>query len=434
MTKPTRLHDRYPELGTANLPVRPYVDPAYFAEEQRHIFRRTWLHVGRVEELVKVGDYFVRDIEACNASVIVARNRKKELSAFHNVCSHRWNRVADRPSGNTRKFFCKFHGWAYDLDGSLTGVPDEGSFIDFDKSCHGLTPISIDTWNGFIFINLDPNPSMSLSEYLDPMFGGLRDYPFERFTACYAWETVVDCNWKVAIDAFQETYHVGYVHGRSIADAIAKDDEGNQHPIDGICGDFHRRLSIAGNPQSVYGNPKAATQGDAGGAAGSVEGAQKVGRAIASKALKVGASGTRLDFSDVVLPDLLNWTNHPDWAFDINVVFPDFYLSCRPNYFQAYNFRPVSHNKTLFEARVYYPEMKTAGGRFYQEYMKVSLRDVLLEDLGTLELTQKAAETGAKTEMVLQDFEIMVRHQLHVVEKLIEEGRARDAAAEIAAE
>ena len=301
-------------------------------------------------------------------------------------------------------------------------MPDEGSFLDLDKSCHGLTPISVDTWNGFVFICIDQTPAMSLSEFLDPMYGGLKDYPFERFTACYSCNTIVDCNWKVAIDAFQETCHVGYVHGRSIADAIMTDEDGDPHPIDGPCGDVHRRLGVAGNP-------KAATQGSAGGADDSVAGAQATGKAIASKALKVGAGGTKLDFSDVVLPDLLNWTNHPHGAFDINAMFPDFYLSCRPDYLQAYNFRPISHNKTSFETRACYPEMKTAGGRFYQEYMKVALRDVLLEDLGALEMTRKAAETGAKSHMILQDFEIMVRHRMHVVEKLIAQGQARDAIA-----
>jgi hypothetical protein len=70
--------------------------------------------------------------------------------------------------------------------------------------------------------------------------------------------------------------------------------------------------------------------------------------------------------------------------------------------------------------------MQTAGGRFYQEYMKVALRDVLLEDLSTLEDTQMAASTGAKHEMVIQDFEIMVRHQYRVVERLVMQGMARD--------
>lgn len=429
MTQTKRLHDRYPELGRGALPVAPYVDPAYYELEKKYLFQRTWLHVGRVEEVAKVGDYIVRELPACNASIIIARDRKKELHAFHNVCSHRLNKVAYEPAGNTRKFFCKFHGWAYDLDGSLTGVPDEKSFLDLDKRCLGLSKVSVDVWNGFLFINMDPEPSVSLKDFMEPMYAGFETYPFEKFTACYAWNTVVNCNWKVALDAFQETYHVGYVHGRSIAYALDQDEEGNLHPIDGICGDYHRRLSIAGNPNTVYGNPQAATAGDS---SESVVGSQEVGRAIAAKALKIGAGGTRLDFSDIELPPLLNWTHHPHWAFDINVVFPDFYLSCRPNYFQAYNFRPIAHNKTLFEARVYYPEMKTAGGRFYQEYMKVALRDVLLEDLSTLEMTQEAAETNAKSEMVIQDYELMVRHQAVVVDRIIKEGLARDGQLEAA--
>ena len=75
-------------------------------------------------------------------------------------------------------------------------------------------------------------------------------------------------------------------------------------------------------------------------------------------------------------------------------------------------------NTFLFDARVYYPEMTTVGGRFYQEYMKVALRDVLLEDMSTLEDVQAACETGVKTHMVLQDYEIMVRHQYEVMRRL----------------
>lgn len=421
MTQTARLHDRYPELGRGTLPVAPYIDPAYFELEKKYIFKKTWLHVGRVEEIPKVGDYIIRELPVCDASIVIARDRKMKIHAFHNVCSHRLNKIAYEPAGNTRKFFCKFHGWAYDLDGSLSGVPDEKSFLDLDKSCYGLTRVSVDVWNGFLFVNMDPAPAQSLKEFMEPVYAGFESYPFEKFTACYAWNAVVGCNWKVALDAFQETYHVGYVHGRSIAYALLKDEDGALHPIDGICGDQHRRLSIAGDPDTVYGNPQAATA-----AADAAIGVNQTGHRIAAKALKVAQGGTKLDFSDLTLPPLLNWTKHPTWAFDINVVFPDFYLSCRPNYFQAYNFRPISHNKMLFEARVYYPEMKTAGGRFYQEYMKTALRDVLLEDLSTLEMTQQAAETGAKTEMVIQDFELMVRHQAVVVERMIQEGLRRD--------
>lgn len=415
VTGKPRLHDRYPELGLGTLPARPYFDADYYAREKQHIFKKCWLQVGRIEEIPRAGDFFVKDLPACDTSVIIVRDRQEQIRAFHNVCSHRLNRIETEPCGTARKFFCKFHGWAYDLDGSLSGVPDQASFFALDQAKLGLSPISIDVWEGFLFINIDPNPAVSLRDFLAPMYAGLEGYPFHKFTACYSWSTVVKCNWKLALDAFQETYHVGFVHGRSIADAMMKDEDGNMHPIDGLCGEFHRRLSIAGNPASVYGNPAAAMSGGTAVSPGA-------DRPIAAMALQVGKGGTKLPISRDELPPGLNWTKHPNWIFDINVIFPDFYLSCRPNYFQAYNFRPIANNETWFDARVYYPEMKTSGGRFYQEYMKVALRDVLLEDLGTLEMTQAATESGVKTEMVLQDFELMVRHQAAVVDRLLNAG------------
>jgi len=420
-----RLHERYPELGTAPIPIQPYIDPAYYELEKKYVFKKTWIQVGRVEEIAEVGEYFVRDLAACNASVIVVHDKSGKICAFHNVCSHRLNKVTTETCGKAKKFFCKFHGWAYDTNGALTGVPDEDRFDNLDKSKLGLTPVHVDTWNGFIFVNVDPNPSMTLAEFLNPMFGGLDGYPFHQFTSCFSWQTVVNCNWKIAIDAFQELYHVAFVHGLSIANALQKDEKGNLNPLDGLCGEYHRRLTIAGNPKSVYGNPNAIA-GETPAMEVDTSGRGISARAIAAAALKLGQGGTKIDLSANKMPGGMNWTQDPNWAFDINVIYPDFYLSMRPTYYQAYNFRPISHDKTLFDARVYYPEAATAGGRFYQEYMKVALRDVLLEDLSTLEDTQAAAETGAKSEMVIQDSEIMIRHQYTVVDRMIREGLTAD--------
>lgn len=414
------LHDRYPHLGTGPVPIEPYISPAYFEREKRHIFKKVWQHVGRIEELPKPGDFIAVDLPASDASVIVTRARDGKLHAMHNVCSHRMNKVVYHSRGHVPKLFCKFHGWSYELDGRLAGIPSEYSFFDLDKDACALTPVAVDVWEGFIFVNVDPSPSMTLSDYLGPMYAQLEGYPFHKLTACYSWQTLVRCNWKMAIDAFQETYHVAFVHGPSIASALRRNKRGSIVPIDGLCGDFHRRLSIAGNPKTVYGNPKAVTDER-------TTVASSDARPIAQAALRLGRNGTKARFDDADYPPGLNWTKDPDWAFDINVIFPDFYLSLRPNYMQAYNFRPVSHNETLFDARVYYPEMTTAGGRFYQEYMKVALRDVLLEDLSTLEHSQAACETRAKTHMHLQEYEIMVRHNAWVVDRLIREGEARDA-------
>lgn len=411
------LTDRYPELGRAPVPVEPYISPEYYEREKAQIFKKTWLHVGRVEEIPQPGDYFVKDLAACDTSIIVVRNKQGQIRAMHNVCAHRLNQIAYDKCGHTRKFSCKFHGWAYDLDGKLTGVPEEECFFGLNREDYGLERVACEVWQGFIFVNMDPTPAMSLDDFMKPMFGGIEGYPFDKLTSGFSWTTEVNCNWKLALDAFQEAYHVVYVHGNSIADAIDKSEGGSMRPLDAVCGEFHRRLSLAGNPKSVYGNPKAFTSGGA--AAEEALATSAASRPIAAAALRAGIGSAKHEFRLDTLPSGMNWTDSPNWLFDINVVFPEFYLSLRPNYCQAYNFRPISHNKTLLEARVYYPEMTTAGGRFFLEYMKVALRDVLLEDLSTLERTQAAAETRAKKHMILQDHELLVRHNYHVVDRLV---------------
>lgn len=419
------ITDRYPEMGKGPVPVEPYTSAQYYAREKEVIFKKTWLHVGRVEQIPKSGDYFVADLECCDTSVIVVRNKKGQVNAFHNVCAHRMNELLYDKCGNTRKINCKFHGWAFDLDGNLTGVPEEECFFDLDRKDYGLTKVSCDIWEGFIYINIDQAPSMSLAEFLKPMYSEIEGYPFDKMTSAFGWKSVVNCNWKLALDAFQEAYHVAYIHGRSIADAIDKSDLEHMRPLDAVCGDFHRRLSLAGNQKSVYGNPKAVTEGGEAAREALEEAARS--KPISAAALKAGLGSAKHSFPLDALPSGMNWTKSKNWLFDINVVFPDFYLSLRPNYFQAYTFRPIAHNKTLVEARVYYPEMTTPGGRFFLEYMKVQLRDVLLEDMSTVERTQRAAETGAKKFMVLQDNEVLVRHNHHVVERMLADAQAKAA-------
>src|SRR5262249_53515307 len=151
--------------------------------------------------------------------------------------------------------------------------------------------IAIDTWEGFIFINVDPKPTITLSDYLRPMYAQLEGYPFDKLTACYSWSTEVNCNWKMALDAFQETYHVPFVHGPSIARSFIRPGKGNMIvPVGLLCGDYHRWLSIAGNPQSVYGNPKALTEEEASTAVKASK------RPIGEAALRLGRNGTKVSF------------------------------------------------------------------------------------------------------------------------------------------
>src|SRR6266849_5181563 len=98
-----QMRERYPELGSGPLPVEPYISPAYFELEKRHIFKRVWQHVGREAEIPQPGDFFVVDLPASDASLIVIRGRDNVIRALHNVCSHRLNKVVYEPRGSARR-------------------------------------------------------------------------------------------------------------------------------------------------------------------------------------------------------------------------------------------------------------------------------------------------------------------------------------------
>ena len=108
-----------------------------------------------------------------------------EVRAFHNICRHRGNKLVwtdfprEESSGSCRQFVCKYHGWKYDLDGACSFVQQESEFFDLDKADYGLVPVHCDVWAGFIFVNLDAEPSQTLAEFLGPMITAIDDYPFD---------------------------------------------------------------------------------------------------------------------------------------------------------------------------------------------------------------------------------------------------------------
>lgn len=196
--------------------VEPYVSEEYARAEADKLWAKVWQHAGRVEEIPKVGDFFTYDIGA--DSIIVVRTAAEVIKAFHNVCSHRGRRLVDAPSGahsargNRNTFVCGFHAWRYDLDGKCTFKLDESDWKGaLTEQCTRLNEVRLDTWGGWIFINMDP-ACVSLREYLEPAASILD--PFELDKMRYKWRqwVVFDCNWKTAIEAFMEPYHVEGTH------------------------------------------------------------------------------------------------------------------------------------------------------------------------------------------------------------------------------
>ena len=210
----------YPHLGTGPVSYDDSISPEHHELERDAIFARTWLNVGRVEQLPRAGSYFTREIQVARTSVVVVRGADGEIRAFHNICRHRGNKLvwqdfpAEETSGSCRQFTCKYHGWRYALDGQLTFVQQEGEFFDLDCAAYGLVAVQAETWEGFIFVNLDPGNATSLRTYLGELGAGLEGYPFDQMTQVFKYRATVGSNWKLFIDAFAEFYHAPVLHAR----------------------------------------------------------------------------------------------------------------------------------------------------------------------------------------------------------------------------
>ena len=144
--------EHWPHLGTAPVSYDDSNSPAFFELEREAIFKRSWLNVGRVEELPKAGSYVTREIAAARTSIILVRDREGRIRAFHNICRHRGNKLVwqdfpqEETSGSCRQFTCKYHGWRYGLDGELTFVQQESEFFDLDKADYPLVAVHCEVW------------------------------------------------------------------------------------------------------------------------------------------------------------------------------------------------------------------------------------------------------------------------------------------------
>ena len=386
----------YPELGIGPVPIEPCISPDYFERERRQIFRRTWLYVGRVEEIPNPGDYFVKDIAVASASVIIVRGRDGQIRAFHNMCAHRGNKMVWDHTGSCNSFVCRFHGWVYGLEGQLSSVRDEGQFHDFRKADHSLTSVAIDSWEGFIFVNFDPNPSESLTEFLGEFGEEVGGWGFSEKTSCFSYKAEVNCNWKIFLNAFQESYHVPTVHHRTVPDSASSASNPFARPVSFILYPRHQVISIYANRK-----PRLSP--------------------IDELVARYGPNYRKRLETAEDLPPGVNPSRSKEWGFDLNTVFPNFVMILWANgMFFTYNFWPLAVNRTLYEVRMYNRPAQNAAEKFCHEYNRAVLRTALKEDLSTMEQIQPMLESGAKSHFILQDNEIAVRHHYKVVDDFVQ--------------
>jgi Rieske 2Fe-2S family protein len=215
-TAPSVRDDRAPWKPRPTLGGADYTSWDVYQQERGSIWWGDWVCAGRTEEVTNPGDYVVRDI--AGESIFIVRNEARELHAFYNVCSHRGTKFVDDidGTGNVRKAFkCPYHAWTYDLNGRLIGTPNVKEDELFDRSAFPLHPVHVDSYAGFLFVNLAIEPPRPLMEALTD--GAETMTVFERFKmdelrigARIVYE--VEANWKIIVENYNECLHCPQIH------------------------------------------------------------------------------------------------------------------------------------------------------------------------------------------------------------------------------
>jgi choline monooxygenase len=204
-----------------------YTDPSFYLDEKNDIFEKSWIAVGRVDQVATVGEYFTGEI--CGNPYMVVRGEDGVLRAFHNVCRHKAHVVA-QSCGTCEHFVCPYHGWTYKLDGSIKKIPHLGKVENFHEREFSLKPCGVDTWGPFVFIDLDAfwgnsvgKNRRDLHKDLDPLKGPLEELGLDRMKFYERRVYTMNCNWKVFIEnSLDGGYHVAYAH-ESLAQGLQFD-------------------------------------------------------------------------------------------------------------------------------------------------------------------------------------------------------------------
>jgi len=202
-----------------------YLSADILAREKEHIFVREWFYAGREEDIAVPGSYLVLDV--AGESVLAVRTREGQLRAYYNVCRHRGCQLvltgtngsgcAPELAGSFGSGIkCPYHAWTYTIDGTLRTAPYLDESAGIHKEALGLHPVGIDTWGGFLFLNLTPGEGAArghtLAAQIGEAAGRLANYPLAELRRVKRITYEVDANWKVMLENYNECYHCAGVH------------------------------------------------------------------------------------------------------------------------------------------------------------------------------------------------------------------------------
>lgn len=197
-------------LVSQSLRADAYVEPEWFRLDQQETIAKSWQWVCHVEKVREPGSYATVDVAGCPIAVV--RDQEGVLRAFYNVCKHRAHPVL-QGEGKTKRIVCPYHSWCYGLNGNLVAAPHVGGLKEFNKDEIHLTPVQVEEFCGFIYVNLDPEAA-PLREQSGDLAKEIQQWApdIEKLTFAHRLTYEIKSNWKNVVDNFLECYHCPTAH------------------------------------------------------------------------------------------------------------------------------------------------------------------------------------------------------------------------------
>ena len=196
--------------GAKTLDRKYYTDKNIFDLELKNIFYKNWLCVGRSNEVSKKGDFIKYDLG--NESIIIVRGDNNILHGLFNVCRHRGTRICNEKKGGfSNTIQCKYHGWTYNLEGSLVGAPNMDEVENFDKNNYPLHKVAIKEWEGFIYVCLS-DKTESFDDFFKPLKNKFNEWQLPQLQTIKKTDYIINANWKLVIQNYNECYHCPTIH------------------------------------------------------------------------------------------------------------------------------------------------------------------------------------------------------------------------------
>ncbi|MDX3899118.1 MAG: aromatic ring-hydroxylating dioxygenase subunit alpha [Sphingobium sp.] len=199
-----------PPQSDADIPFARYTSQAFFDREMESMWAKVWQYACREEHVAEIGDYYVYDIG--HHSILVVRTANDEIKAYHNSCLHRGTKLKPSCSeGSSQNIQCPYHGWTWNLDGTVKDIPQRWDFSHLADENFKLPEVRVGRWNGFVFINMDAE-APELQEYLGVLPDHFRSWDMSRWYIHLHIQKELPANWKLAQEAFMEAYHTPVAH------------------------------------------------------------------------------------------------------------------------------------------------------------------------------------------------------------------------------